>query len=493
METVGHRNGFPDGPTNFGAWEDGEANEALDVPDGEQMDFNLDGDGNFETESDESEDSVEEKENKDKYDSQKHSKYWGFLISIDGHYKSLALGKAPKCGSNGRTCGWNKCKRCGESEGCEDLQPHQSLATGYILGAGEECDRKIRLPGVSQRHAVFYKTVNDTGDQAKETVMCEDLSTTGTFINGERLGQNVSAPLKNRDQITIVEGATFLFHSSVDWKGEKFSDKYHLGAPLGKGRFAEVYSATERQTGEEYAVKLIKIATSGQKVKERALQLEIALLMSVTHTNIVCLRATYREKDGVYSLLELARGGELFQLIVDRGKLSEDECRIVFSQLFDALSYLHSRQIVHRDIKPENILLASKSNLNIRLADFGLSKIIDEDSFTRTICGSPSYVAPEILKATKEKKYGTAVDVWSSGVCLYIALCGFPPFSEQLSPPSLEDQIQQGRYSFPSPYFDDISDDALDLICGMLVVDPLKRISIDTALKHSWFTGEKGN
>lgn len=146
---------------------------------------------------------------------------------------------------------------------------------------------------------------------------------------------------------------------------------------------------------------------------------------------------------------------------------------------------------MHRDIKPENILLADK-DLSVKLADFGLAKIIGEESFTTTLCGTPSYVAPEILENSKRRRYTRAVDVWSLGVVLYICLCGFPPFSDELwsdeHPYNLSQQIKMGRFDYPSPYWDSVGDPALDLIDRMLTVDVDKRISIDECLEHPWIT-----
>ena len=151
----------------------------------------------------------------------------------------------------------------------------------------------------------------------------------------------------------------------------------------------------------------------------------------------------------------------------------------------------HDRGIVHRDIKPENILLVDKE-LTVKLADFGLAKIIGEQSFTTTLCGTPSYVAPEILEESNHRKYTHAVDVWSLGVVLYICLCGFPPFSDELyskeNPYTLSQQIKLGRFDYPSPYWDPIGDPALDLIDRMLTVDAEKRITVDECLQHPWIT-----
>lgn len=151
----------------------------------------------------------------------------------------------------------------------------------------------------------------------------------------------------------------------------------------------------------------------------------------------------------------------------------------------------HDRGIVHRDIKPENILLTDK-DLHVKLADFGLAKIIGEESFTTTLCGTPSYVAPEILEDSRNRRYTRAVDIWSLGVVLYICLCGFPPFSDELyskeNPYTLTQQIKTGRFDYPSPYWDSVGDPALDLIDRMLTVDVEKRYTIDDCLEHPWTT-----
>lgn len=126
------------------------------------------------------------------------------------------------------------------------------------------------------------------------------------------------------------------------------------------------------------------------------------------------------------------------------------------------------------------------------MADFGLAKIIGEESFTTTLCGTPSYVAPEVLEDTKHRRYTRAVDIWSLGVVLYICLCGFPPFSDELytreNPYTLTQQIRQGRFDYPSPYWDTVGDPALDLIDRMLTVDVEKRYTVDECLEHPWIT-----
>lgn len=133
----------------------------------------------------------------------------------------------------------------------------------------------------------------------------------------------------------------------------------------------------------------------------------------------------------------------------------------------------------------------------MKLADFGLAKIIGEESFTTTLCGTPSYVAPEILASSSHRRYTRAVDVWSLGVVLYICLCGFPPFSDELytseNPYTLAQQIKMGRFDYPSPYWDSVGDPALDLIDRMLTVNVEDRISIEECLEHPWTTNKSMN
>jgi serine/threonine-protein kinase Chk2 len=136
-------------------------------------------------------------------------------------------------------------------------------------------------------------------------------------------------------------------------------------------------------------------------------------------------------------------------------------------------------------------------NFHVKLADFGLAKIIGEESFTTTLCGTPSYVAPEILENSNHRRYTRAVDVWSLGVVLYICLCGFPPFSDELysedNPYTLSQQIKAGRFDYPSPYWDSVGDPALDLIDRMLTVNAEQRITIDECLQHPWITQQDLN
>jgi serine/threonine-protein kinase CHEK2 len=356
---------------------------------------------------------------------------------------------------------------------------------------------------VSNRHCLIF-TENKAGDTV---AVIEDLSSNGTFVNEGLIGRNKRRELKDQDEITVLDKARFVFRYPQSRETSAFLQQYTLLEKLGKGHFAEVFLCVEKSSGQRYAAKIFTKNAKDERSKTEGLQQEIAVLMGVSHPNMLCLKDTFDEPNAVYLVLELAAEGELFNWIVMKQKLTEEETRHIFIQLFQGVKYLvrllpsiargyglqsqHDRNIVHRDIKPENILLTDKE-LSVKLADFGLAKIIGEESFTTTLCGTPSYVAPEILEDTKHRRYTKAVDIWSLGVVLYICLCGFPPFSDELytreNPYTLTQQIKLGRFDYPSPYWDTVGDPALDLIDRMLTVDVEKRYTIDQCLEHPWTT-----
>ncbi|KAG0773642.1 hypothetical protein G6F22_014708 [Rhizopus arrhizus] len=174
------------------------------------------------------------------------------------------------------------------------------------------------------------------------------------------------------------------------------------------------------------------------------------------HPGIVGIDRIYNEHKQMFIVLEYVRDGDLFNFVTDKHKLTEDETRFIFWQLFKAIQWIHNNGIAHRDLKPENILLASREKLHVKISDFGLAKILPKGKGLDSQCGTPNYVAPEILRPTETRSYGVECDLWSLGVTLFICLCGYPPFSDEIGP-SMKEQILQGMYSFQSPYWDDIS------------------------------------
>lgn len=431
---------------------------------------------------------------------------WGYLLPLDQKYgKSLVLKKRNACPlpddmeNFGKDGGDRQSKDDGgkdfskEEDAYEQTKFKGIASGGYLIGRHPECDLIIEDPIVSNRHCLLF-TENKGGDTV---AVVEDLSSNGTFVNEAVIGRNKRRELKDQDEITVLDKARFVFRYPKNRDTSAFLQQYTLLEKLGKGHFAEVFLCIEKTTGQRYAVKIFtKQPGVEERSKTEGLQQEIAVLMGVSHPNMLCLKDTFDEPNAVYLVLELAAEGELFNWIVMKQKLTEQETRKVFIQLFQGVKYLHERGIVHRDIKPENILLTDK-DLHVKLADFGLAKIIGEESFTTTLCGTPSYVAPEILEDSRHRRYTRAVDIWSLGVVLYICLCGFPPFSDELcskeNPYTLTQQIKTGRFDYPSPYWDSVGDPALDLIDRMLTVDVEKRYTIDDCLEHPWTTQKVPN
>lgn len=263
---------------------------------------------------------------------------------------------------------------------------------------------------------------------------------------------------------------------------EHITNKYDLGRTLGDGNFAIVRQSKLKAGSGEFAMKVIdKPKLRG---KEHMVENEIEIMKDCHHHNIVKLYEEYETSDKIYLVMELVKGGDLFDAITQSVKFGEVDSARMVKDLCNALFYLHSRSIVHRDLKPENLLVHRNKDgsISLKLADFGLAMEVKEPIFT--VCGTPTYVAPEILS---EIGYGLEVDMWAVGVITYILLCGFPPFrSPDRNQTELFEFIKAGEYEFLSPYWDNISPYAKDLIEHLLVVDKKKRYTAIETLSHPW-------
>jgi len=261
-------------------------------------------------------------------------------------------------------------------------------------------------------------------------------------------------------------------------------DFYKFGREIGKGGFSIVYEAVKKETGERFAIKRIQKNEEGVDID--LLKREIYIMKKVDHPNILKLFDVYEDEDYFFLVLELVEGSELFDKIVDLGNYSEKDAANIVNQIVRAVDYLHSHGIVHRDLKPENLLSAGEGeNEVVKVADFGFAKNFGEEKLV-TSCGSPGYVAPEVLT---EDTYTNEVDMWSVGVIIYILLSGYPPFYDE-SPPKIFKKITEVKYDFDDPAWDDISETAKDLIRRLLVKDPAERLSAKSTLDHPWLKGE---
>ncbi|CAO3689106.1 unnamed protein product [Rhizopus stolonifer] len=244
----------------------------------------------------------------------------------------------------------------------------------------------------------------------------------------------------------------------------------------------------------QHAVKMIRKENFVKKpeILKQFMQ-EVAILMSLEkHPGIMGIIRVYDEVENFHLVMEYFSEGDLYNFIVNSTNLSEEHSRIIFTQLFSAVNFLHQAGVVHRDIKPENILMVSKAKLQVKICDFGLATLHqNKRSLLHSYCGSPSYVAPEIisLQGTTENGYGNQCDIWSLGVVLFICLCGHPPFYNDDSA-SIHDKILSGslKYCEEMSVWNSLSLSARRLIENLLKVKPEERLTAAEALDDPWIT-----
>lgn len=273
----------------------------------------------------------------------------------------------------------------------------------------------------------------------------------------------------------------------MDNKSTVLMGKYELGRLLGQGTFAKVHYARSTSTNQSVAIKVIdkdKVMKSGQT---EHIKREISIMRKVRHPYIIQLFEVMATKSKIYFVMEYAKGGELFTKLSKKGKLKEEVAHRYFWQLINAVEFCHSRGVYHRDIKPENLLL--DENGNLKVSDFGLSALTEskrEDGMLHTTCGTPAYVAPEVIK--RRGYDGVKADVWSCGVVLFVLLAGYLPFHD---PNLIEMYRKIDRAEFECPSW--FSPEVRNLLCMMLDPDPDTRISVEKIRVYSWFKKGPGS
>ncbi|KAF9045621.1 kinase-like domain-containing protein [Panaeolus papilionaceus] len=267
--------------------------------------------------------------------------------------------------------------------------------------------------------------------------------------------------------------------------------QYRTGKTLGSGTYAIVKEAIHIETGKYYACKVInKRLMEG---REHMVRNEIAVLKRVSsgHKNVVTLHDYFETSHNLYLVFDLCTGGELFDRICAKGNYYEVDAAALVRTIFKAVQYIHAGGIVHRDLKPENLLFRTPAeDADIMIADFGLSRIMDDDKHTQLteICGTPGYMAPEIFK---KSGHGKPVDVWAMGVITYFLLAGYTPFDRDSQQQEME-AIIAGDYSFtPEEYWCNVSEVAKDFVRKCLTVDPKKRPTAGEMLEHEWLASEE--
>ncbi|XP_039922052.1 serine/threonine-protein kinase BRSK2 [Hirundo rustica] len=256
---------------------------------------------------------------------------------------------------------------------------------------------------------------------------------------------------------------------------------YRLEKTLGKGQTGLVKLGVHCVTCQKVAIKIVNREKLSESVLMKV-EREIAILKLIEHPHVLKLHDVYENKKYLYLVLEHVSGGELFDYLVKKGRLTPKEARKFFRQIISALDFCHSHSICHRDLKPENLLLDEKNN--IRIADFGMASLQVGDSLLETSCGSPHYACPEVIRG--EKYDGRKADVWSCGVILFALLVGALPFDDDNLRQLLE-KVKRGV--FHMPHF--IPPDCQNLLRGMIEVDASKRLTLEHIQKHIWYIGGK--
>ena len=297
--------------------------------------------------------------------------------------------------------------------------------------------------------------------------------------NSRNENNNIPERPENKVQTIPIGSTDADVANSQKKKNKNKKGPYTLGETLGEGAFAKVKLATHIITKEKIAIKIIdkaKLLKDNFDIKR--VKKEISILKKIHHKNIIQLYEILESKHNLYIVMEYCEGRELFDYIVKHKQLKEKEACKFFQQLINGVQYIHKEGIIHRDLKPENILL--DSNLNIKISDFGLSTFYTKGQLLSTPCGTPSYAPPEMLRG--EQYNGEESDIWSCGIILYAMLCGALPYAE-----SKEDVICKKilTHGYVIPSF--LSRSAIDLLNGMMEIDPKKRFTIEQIIKHPWF------
>eukprot|EP00798_Chlamydomonas_sp_ICE-L_P017505 gene17505-23817_t len=272
---------------------------------------------------------------------------------------------------------------------------------------------------------------------------------------------------------------------------QDFLEIYEVGETVGVGGFAVVKKGIEKKSGTPVAIKVVD--KSRYAAGDNSLEREIQVLLKVNHPNCIKLFDVYITPRKVYLVTELVAGGELLDRVTEKGNYTEKDAANLIRQILDGVAYLHSEGVVHRDLKLENmIMLNERDDSPVKIADFGLSKFFSPETVLSTMCGSPQYVAPEVLgMGDGLKEYSPAVDMWSVGVILFILLSGYSPFDDD-NDAVLFEKIKKGNYDDDDPIWENISHPAKDLVAKLLTVDSEARLSAEQALKHPWVMAKTG-
>ncbi|KAF8644791.1 hypothetical protein AX16_008253 [Volvariella volvacea WC 439] len=375
----------------------------------------------------------------------------------------------------------------------------------YTIGRNVQSNQVV-LPGfkVSNSHC----TITWDGKEDRDSsVLVHDLSSNGTYINGVKIGKGHTRILREGNEIAFgtcvpqpqnggIEDYRFVYrHCAGGPATEGLWAHYDIGVELGKGSFATVMKAVSRKDGKWYAVKMIANRAnrdgtdSASSSRNTAFAREIAIMEKLKHPNICELKEVFYEPRGdIHLVLELIEGGDLLDYIIRQSGLSEVKSRHITYQLCQALSYIHSQGVAHRDLKPENVLLTRGEPPIVKVADFGLAKVVDSLTMLRTMCGTPSYLAPEVVKQQNNEGYDNLVDSWSVGVIVFSMLTNSSPFIEDENIRDIRTRIAERTIDWGT--LDEITppltQECKEFVQRLLDEDPTSRMTLTDACHHPW-------
>ncbi|KAH9972479.1 kinase-like domain-containing protein [Lactifluus volemus] len=395
------------------------------------------------------------------------------------------------------------------------------------IGRGPNNDFVLSGMRVSYQHC---RIIWDGREDRQSQVVVHDSSSNGTWINGARVPKGQSRILRDGNEIAFgspvpqqnsVEDYRYIYRHLASHELTGIHAHYDMAHELGRGTFATVMKAMSRETGEWFAVKIIHgnkvrpttsptsaaaaaaaangdgndVVVRGGSNNNNHHQLqsfgrEISILETLDHPNICRLRETFepegREND-FYLVLELVEGGDLLDYILANDGLDEPTSQHITRQMCDALSYIHAKGITHRDLKPENVLLTRDDPPNVKVADFGLAKVVDSLTMLRTMCGTPSYLAPEVVNQGKPNRgYDQLVDSWSVGVIVFSMLTNTGPFIEDENEPDFRRRIALRYIDWRALRLKGVSASAQHFIRRLLDANPATRMTLTDALRHPW-------
>ena len=291
-----------------------------------------------------------------------------------------------------------------------------------------------------------------------------------------------------KEKTSTVSNSAIKIKNLITKNETPMVNNYKILSKLGKGSFGSVYKVQNIYTEKIYAMKVIQKYDVTYQDGDQSFLKEIEILMKVEHPNIIKIFEYYEDEINYYLIIEYVSGGELFDFISRDTAFSEHKIKKIMKQIFQALSYLHSNNIVHRDIKCENILIEcsdDNDDFNIKLIDFGTCNYISKNEHLTVKVGSPYYIAPEVL----ERNYNNKCDIWSTGVLLYILLIGFPPFNGKTQDEIFK-CIQKGKLNTKVPQWNELSPLTQDFLMNLLCKDSQSRLSAQECLKHPWLQEE---